>query len=102
MSANWRPEFREDEQPNPDSLDEAARGLVQLGITVQQARVALAGLAPKGQEADIALTIEYLAWRTRRGLDPSPQFERRVRRFRKQVAMSEGFPSLGPFDAYRE
>jgi hypothetical protein len=92
----------DDEPAHADGLAEAARALVQLGMTVQQATVALTVMAPKGQHAAIALTIEYLAWRTRRGLDPSPQFERLLRRFRRQMAMSEGFPALGPFEAHRE
>jgi hypothetical protein len=96
----------DDESPRPevppDRLDDAARALVQLGMTVQQARVALAVIAPKGQGAAFALTMEYLVWRTRRGLQPSPRFERLVKRFMEQAAASGVFPALWPFEAYRE
>ena len=98
MSANAPPD---EEQPSADSLADAAHALVQLGMTVQQARVALAVMAPKGLEAAFALTIEYLVWRARRGLDTSPQFERLVKSFTEQVATNEGFPALWPFEAYR-
>ena len=92
----------DDDQPGVDGLAAAAHALVQLGMTVQQARVALAVMAPKGLEAAFALTMEYLAWRARRGLDASPQFERLVKRFTEQAATSGGFPALWPFEAYRE
>ena len=58
----------DDDHPSTDGLAEAARALVQLGMTAQQARVALAVIAPKGQGDAYALTIEYLVWRSRRRL----------------------------------
>ena len=89
-------------QPVADGLDDAARALVELGMTVEQAGVALAVMAPKGQEAAFALTMEYLVWRSVRGLEPSPRYERLVSRFEEQVATSRAFPGLWPFEAYRE
>jgi hypothetical protein len=71
-------------------------------MTVQQASVALAVMSPKGQEAAFALAIEYLVWRTRRGLNPSPRFERLVKSFTEQTATSEVFPAFWSFEAYRE
>jgi hypothetical protein len=91
----------DDDQPSADGLAEAARALVHLGMTVQQATVALTVMAPKGQEAAFALTLEYLAWRAMRSLDPSPPFERLVSRFTQQAATSGVFPALWPFEAYR-
>jgi hypothetical protein len=83
-------------------MEEAAGAFVELGMTVQQARVALAVISPKGQEAAFALTIEHLVWRSRRGLNPSARFERLVKSFTEQAAASEAFPALWPFEAYRE
>jgi hypothetical protein len=64
--------------------------------------VALAVMAPKGQEAAYALTLEDQAWRSRRGPDASPRFERLVNRSMEQVATSEVFPALWPFEEDRE
>jgi hypothetical protein len=88
-------------RPFSEVLDSAARALVQLGMTAQQARVALAVMAPRGQEAAFALTMEYLVWRSARGLDASPRFERLATRFMEQAATSAAFPALWPFEAYR-
>ena len=60
------------------------------------------GGVPEGHEAAFALTMEYLVWRSARGLDASPHFERLVNRFTEQAATSEAVPGLWPFEAYRE
>ena len=91
-----RPAFR----PFTLAMEDAGRALVQLGMSVEQAAVALAVMAPEGQEAAFGLGLEYLAWRSAHGLNPSPQFERLVSHFEEQVAMDGTIPSLWPFDAY--
>src|SRR4051812_10191030 len=88
--------------PFLEAMNDAAWALVQLGMTVQQARVALAVMAPEGQEAAFALTMEYLVWRSARGLNGSPLFEWLASRFMEQAATSEVFPALWPFEAYWE
>jgi hypothetical protein len=95
------PASPDDEPAAAEGLDQAARALVHFGMSVQQARVALAAIAPKGQEAAFGLTMEYLAWRAARGLNPSAQFERLVKSFAEQAATSEGFPGFWSFEAYR-
>jgi hypothetical protein len=101
--AHDRPNDLQDQsRPFLEATNDSAWALVQLGMTVKQARVALAVMAPEGHEAAFALTVEYLVWRSARGLDESPQFERLVNRFLEQVSTSEAFPALWPFEAYRE